>query len=243
MISFKYLRKFHSEKNVSRALDLTMVHAFLMKPCTDLLTETKGSLLPGAGMGIFLNRPIPPRTIVTLYPGIYYPPCPVWTVASPSGDPVIRLTPTIRNEYTINCDNIGGFIDGSKGSSSPYAVAHLINHPPKGCLPNVVSIDFSWTDFFRHCSSLHGAHDSEALIAIKQHVSAINSMGEGDWYVDPHTDEVVRLSPDCAPLAGMAFLSTKNIDAGQELLYDYRYGPGNAPEWYSPVDYHRTHDD
>lgn len=54
----------------------------------------------------------------------------------------------------------------------------------------------------------------------------VNSIGHGAWYVDPSRPEgpiVQQLTPDCAPLAGVAIIATEDISAGSELLMDYRY--------------------
>ena len=54
---------------------------------------------------------------------------------------------------------------------------------------------------------------------------AVNSIGHGAWYVDPSRPEgpIVQLTPDCAPLVGMAIIASEDISAGSELLMDYRY--------------------
>lgn len=62
-------------------------------------------------------------------------------------------------------------------------------------------------------------------------------MGEGVWFCDPWTSEAVMLSPQCAPLAGLAAVATRDIEEGEELYMDYKYHPNHHPVWYTPVDY------
>lgn len=83
---------------------------------------------------------------------------------------------------------------------------------------------------------------------------AVNSIGHGAWYVDPSRPEgpIVQLTPDCAPLVGVAIIASEDISAGSELLMDYRYESASfrsalmrflgvthdacsttQPEWYS----------
>ena len=110
---------------------------------------------------------------------------------------------------------------------SLYAQAHLINHPSHGQLPNVYSIDFNWNNILQQVKN-----DPEVL----RRINEVNDMGEGPWYIDPETDNVVQLTPTCAPLAGIAFLASRDLVVGEELLYDYCYEKGaDSPEWYHPV--------
>jgi hypothetical protein len=51
-------------------------------------------------------------------------------------------------------------------------------------------------------------------------------------------DRIVSLTSSVVVMAqGVAFVSTADIDDGDELFLNYRYNPDNTlPDWYTPVD-------
>jgi hypothetical protein len=191
------------------------------------------SSIPGdSGNGLFAKSFIPKGTLISFYPGAYYPPLPLWTVGLPDGLIATDLRPTGRGRfedaYRIYHSN-GGYFDGLKGVSSPIALAHLINHPPRIFSPNVVSIDFLWKSLCK----------STGLSLNHPTIHTLNQLAVGtDWFLDPITEEIVKIkeSPNY-PLAGIVFVSSKDIQPGQELFYDYRYDVKvYKPDWYEPVE-------
>jgi hypothetical protein len=184
--------------------------------CKSSLT-IKQSLIPGAGLGVFATNRIEANEILCFYPGVYYPPAPVWAVTNPMGVPAVILSSPVDESYTINCSTFGGLIDASGcRNSGPYTAAHLVNHPAKGMKANVTERDFKWCDVV-------DSHDQEVF----------NSVAKGPWFADPMTGEChdhTRFS--CMNLAGMCFLSTSVIMANEELYFDYKIHKSFRPNWY-----------
>jgi hypothetical protein len=104
----------------------------------------------GAGLGIFSSKKIPRSTPVCFYPGRYTPPIPALAVANPDGyiTPSSSIIMDPNNAYILNLreePHNGGYIDANKyPSNDPLYSGHLINHAPKGELPNVSHFEFVW---------------------------------------------------------------------------------------------------
>lgn len=220
-----------------------------LKVCQMVLTQAdikcvvENSLISGAGVGLLVRGgKIGRGEVVALYPGAYYPPPPLWSLSSSDGNSVQSLTnirhSSGRNEYLIHCQGVGGYIDGNIPfiKEQPFAMAQFINHPPSNSRANVMSFPFLWVDaMFVHNSSV-----TKITRNMTSHdFSKVNRVGSGPWFVDPLSGDTVYLSPETntAPCAGIAFLATRDIDEGEEILFDYKFdiNDPNLPSWYCPV--------
>jgi len=229
----------------------------------------------GAGDGVFATAHIEAHVPVTLYPGLYTPPTPLYAISSLTGDvaipgnPLNSLLPkdmvVEANSYCIHLDNAGGSLDAmgvgagivgdacdddddddddddnnnNNGNarvtwSNGHMVAHKVNHPPKGYLPNVKAFDFKWIEAFNATNTPYLKED-------EQKISQINTFNFGHfWYTSPEGD-VVLLEREHAlsgaiQLAGLVFVSTRPIQKGEEIFFDYKIEPSCWPAWYYPVD-------
>ena len=168
-----------------------------MSSCINLLTKVKNNIsyklsidfssIPNSGNGVFLNGNVIEGEVIALYPGSYFPPPPVLDLFSSSGDMAIRTSDfnlefnNVDSEYSISCNNCGGYIDGSNFKTlSNFHVGHLINHPILGN-PNVMAFDFYWNN---EPSNKRTEFESN-------YIKKINPLGKEIWYIDPLNDSAV----------------------------------------------------
>lgn len=132
-----------------------------------LLVQASDAIDAGNGVKLVGND-VDINQVISLYPGAYFPPPPVWTLMSSDGESLAIKSANQfvkklhnygnydkKNEYQMNCNAFGGYIDGyyhinNKLISNPYCVGHLINHPPKGTKPNVMKKEFLWKNIFHN---------------------------------------------------------------------------------------------
>jgi hypothetical protein len=195
--------------------------------------DIRQSTIPNSGFGVFAEKDFSKGQVVTLYPGTFYPPLPNWLVALPDGNAAVDLRPQntdFCNVYKINC-LIGGALEAKEMISSNIALAHLVNHPPKGTLPNVISYEFHWNDFFRDVPT-------ENLPKIKEITHSLSEIRPGTpWFIDPNTQQIEYMTEDCAPIVGMVFIANRDIRKGEEFFFNYKFQKGkDLPEWYHPVE-------
>lgn len=239
----------------------------LLKPLSSLSfsLEVKQSSVPNAGKGVYAaNGLINKFSVVCLYPGVYYPPPPAFSLFSFDNE-FSCLKPNdllammnqqqnpAENAYVMHCNNSGGSIDAENinpaDDGDQIRVGHLINHPPKGIKPNVFPFDFIWEENLKNFKDLTSLdlnqesvtkYDEKWLIEVENEATReLNPIGEGIWFIDPSTLEIKYLSPYCASHAGVAIVASRDILAGEELFIDYRYEMSKnfiPPDWYYPVD-------
>lgn len=193
---------------------------------------------PSSGNGVFVaDGTVPSGVLVALYAGIWFPSLPMdkvqwgtetqpysWShvldVHGPEAvDP--ELTSCTRADvvsYHLCCD--GGIMDGFRADCrvrsdcirSPFAVGQLVNHPPKGQVPNVRLRQLEPLDTGLAVSRTH----------------------KGLWYLDPHTWSEVHVPPGIRPPT-IALQAMRSLLPGQELLLNYNLRRPH-PAWYHPVD-------
>lgn len=178
--------------------------------------EVLQSTLPGANCGLFSARSCNKGALLTLYPGFYYPPPPLFVVSSVDGLPATRITDLNAarlsgSAYIMSC-SYGGFIDASReGVADARAVGHVANHSLTKINARVET--FLWGN----CDSKVNRLDLDAF-----------------WYVS--SDGVPqRYQDNCAAVAGIALLATRDIDAKEEIFIDYRFSPRDQAncDWYN----------
>ena len=161
------------------------------------------------------------------------------------------------NAYILNLSRPGGYLDGACLSSppdgrkldlNPSACGHLINH--SAISANVEYESFSWDMVLATLAD----HDNNYLSRIKDDACLhdlpnANRQDGSAWYADQ--DQVVRFpNPDelCSSirtnhsqehrffLGGAAFITTRTVDQGEEILLNYRLRkpyPAWARDWYT----------
>ena len=242
----------------NRAVFLILNHIKTgVKGVSSFELKVQPSTIPDSGNGVFIDGRAQTGDVLALYPGVYKPPPPLWTINHIDGSPssAVRIHewaqltgvhPAIDrghtdSAYVIHCNRNGGYLDAVNGSYEfPLVVGHIINHPNDAKQVNVEAVDFLWRDVIESCSkdgtTQAPAQEQKDNIDSSLHnfIRSVNMIGEGFWYIDPDTQEVVTLSDNCAPCAGMAIVAKRPIKSGEELYMDYRYDPKSKslPPWY-----------
>jgi len=199
----------------------------------------------GVYAGASASGSISAGTVVALYPGVYVPLVPLHARAAARGEAVMDVLHMARlwgpgaldsilcdmsfeeaSSYWLILEEHSGLMDGflpekrvgGRGCMGPFAVGHLVNHPPKGVAPNVAWHEFVWEE------------DALPLAA--------NRLHRGLWYMDPATMEPVDMPSEDGevrlPLPGVAIVALRELAEGEELFMDYKLSKPHPP-WYSPV--------
>lgn len=206
---------------------------------------TRPSLIPNSNNGVFVQGSVKRGTILSLYPGLYYPALPLCAIHNAIGESSLSLINidylSSNNEYIINLNHSGGYLDGKDidktvPTKNPYAIAHMVNHPSSKYYPNVISLDFLWKDVYEMC--YHGnKNEFHSFNEFSKHVP--NCFANGPWYVDSTTNEIIMINDGTVPchLAGLAYMALEDIHDGSELYFDYKYPASCRPDWYETPKY------
>ncbi|CEG49169.1 uncharacterized protein PHALS_06948 [Plasmopara halstedii] len=172
--------------------------------------KVEESSIPHAGEGVKLCGSAPIGSFVALYPGIVF---------LPEHYKKKHYLSELSNNIYARARFDGVIIDGKNETShprNPLAVAHKINHPPKGISPNVIGFAF---EFPQNEPFTEKEFDELIPNAFVQEPSRLSMFGKRT---------IVH---------GLAFIATANIADGEEILLNYRYNPDRPlPDWYTPVD-------
>jgi len=191
--------------------------------------ERRPSTIPNAGNGVFLRGKkgvliASPGTVLAIYPGLVH----LLEYSSQAGYVEKNLLPDPEFMLQVRLD--GHIIDGRTAhlcNPNPYALAHLVNHVPKGGMPNVLQhmYDFPFdpledvlpfTSFPKH---------------LRKHIP--------NAY---HTRPTLFGTPDrSALMQTVVLLACRDLYAGDELLLNYRIKPDSSgarslPSWYVPYE-------
>lgn len=212
-----------------------------------------------SGRGVFLEcDSVPIGEVLTLYPGVHYPPPPLWATFGSQDTPTavissasLRMEDTTKNnDYLITLEATGGCLDGFEFRATrgigeiplELCCGHLVNHPNAGEEPNCDVVDFTWREVLGDWDD-----DGDQLLELSEH---LNPLAPGLWVIDAvttqhyHTDgstSSTNASSSSAGalmprpvLAGLAIVATKPINHHDQLLLDYKLQPPHPP-WYTPA--------
>jgi len=191
------------------------------------------SKIKNANYGVFVQTQCYADEIISLYPGEYYPPRPLSCVVTIDGSPIPHISDVIlenfyNSNYKISLSDeycaSNGYIDAlnclNNKTMNPYAIAHLINHSKTK--RNVKPLVFDWNEYKTYNNNV-----------IPSELLKVNQLAiDKSWYIDHVSGEVVKIHENCADLKGIAFVSTRDINEGEELYLDYKFEKGNEPIWY-----------
>ena len=189
------------------------------------------------GDGIFATRAIAAGQLVAFFAGRSYYPVPDGvdgdddSTLSPSwvGDDASRAHSTWASNDKVLLRNDGSRIDGEAIESDAafaavhrcYAIGQLCNHPDRAARPNTMG----WPLEF-DVAALRKRGVSRNAIPNKLHEA---------WYFSTRSGAVPL--PANADVPGLGMITTRNIQEGDELLFDYELPDFAArPQWYTARD-------
>ena len=212
--------------------------------------QVRQSAIPGVnGLGLFASHRYERGTALSLYPGFYYHPPPIASIADmsldgPAGYQVTDLNILLKtaaensSAYRITCEG-GGFLDAAAATmdaptnpflhqpTSTIASAHRANHSSTG--ENVRPITFEWHNYIHFCAA-GGAEEARAARQLSDETNKVNP--EALWYVDAVLGRGIYYTPGCVRVKGMALVACRDIDEGEELCFDYKIRHSERPPWY-----------
>jgi hypothetical protein len=193
------------------------------------------SQIDNAGKGVWLDGKVGVGQVVAIFPGLAYkgtdiksiPGYPNFGIDSDFmisrydgrildsrawtyfGKGEIHEYNALRNQSMAGTSLLDSnwFCDESK--ENKYALGHMINHPPKGIAPNVMTAPVNW-------ETNYSEHTLEKMLPW------------GNFEVDDET----------RVLHGVVFVALRAMHS-EELFVNYRLNPavlGGLPNWYHPVD-------
>lgn len=220
--------------------------------------EVRTSNIPNAGVGVFATADIDENTVVLLFPGVFHPP-PVIGVLGTDNQPPVLLSELGKSEYGANCTSVGGALEPIHVVDREHALhavtpewvrrswgnlaanGHNLNHGV-GEMESLKPFWFYWRDALHEEGGRgEGGGGGASRWSVPNHLSS-----KCPWYFDEGEGRVVE-RPDNegwdeeheirVGLVGMAFVTTRNVQRGEELMFDYQLNPhGRRPEWYSRDD-------
>ncbi|CAB9517602.1 expressed unknown protein [Seminavis robusta] len=220
------------------------VFRLLRRDHTPVVKVAPSQIAPDAGDGVFVSMPQSKSlTPLCLYPGIYTPGLPHRAADEEIVYMANDLLPPsgISNEdnaYILNLSELGGYMDGlalgghskNRLDENPVACAHMINHSSQ--LANAKIEPFYWEDVFREGGEERC--DTGHLYGKPNEMRNDNS----PWYFDGLENKLYRFRDSDTQVSlccGVAVFATQPLQAGQELLLDYKLNhplPSWAESWY-----------
>lgn len=216
------------------------------------------SKAPAAGRGVFVKGRAPAGSLVTLYPGVSYLPS---QLRSLPGFPNLNAV----NDYFISRYD-GVMIDGSaqiemdisefasvdcekeaddtpeeggdeSGFIHPFALGHIVNHPPPESGPNVLQfmLDLDLRSVSRRALNLvpnENFEHSEQNRFVGRALESIENTAFRQRV--PSTQSFSSSVKTCRT---MAIIATRDIE-DEEVYMNYRFNPHleNLPDWYHDCD-------
>jgi hypothetical protein len=219
----------HSSNTVIDEIELKKLRLKNIKPekkkLSDLIgfeLEVKPSTVVNSGDGVFVKEgSILPGQIIALFPGHVH-----LAEYTKKKEHIESLLPDDNFMLMVRKDGI--IVDSRQliHNKNPYAVAHKVNHPPAGVVPNSLQLPFNFSNDPLDLSDDIFPHEIRHLIPNK-YSKEPSFLGSPDRSAFMHT---------------MVLLSTKHISVGDEIFMDYRLkvdenGAPNTslPTWYTPT--------
>ena len=184
--------------------------------------EVRPSTVANAGDGVFVKEgSLLPGQVIALFPGHVH-----LAEYTKKNEHIQSLLPDDNFMLMIRKDNI--IIDSRHlvHDINPYAVAHKVNHPPSGILPNSLQLPFNFSSDPLDISDDIFPHKLRYLVP-NTYSKEPSFLGSPDRSAFMHT---------------MVLLSTKHLSVGDEIFMDYRLKVdensehnSSLPAWYSPT--------
>eukprot|EP00177_Eucheuma_denticulatum_P007524 GFKZ01013697.1.p1 GENE.GFKZ01013697.1~~GFKZ01013697.1.p1 ORF type:complete len:310 (+),score=28.51 GFKZ01013697.1:56-985(+) len=193
------------------------------------------SKIPNAGRGVFVKGgSIKRGTLVTLYPGVSYLPSDVRKLSNVNDYFISRYDGVVLDgaaDLQLEIEPVDETLADTE-LEHPFALGHLVNHPPPSTTPNVLQfmLDLEVPRVPQRARPLIPVSNFDSStsvmermenIAYRQRVpTAALFLGKGE----------VRRT--------VALVAMDDLKEGDELYMDYRFSPKNTniPAWYHPCD-------
>ena len=171
-----------------------------------------------AGNGVFIRMHqdgiIAPGTVLAFFPGLVHLP----EYTTKKGYVTEKLLPDPHLMLMCRLDNT--IIDGrtaDKCPRNPYALAHLVNHVPKGSMPNVQQYPYDFPG---------------DPLGKEEFPRELQYLIPNEYSAKPTLLGTIDRS---AMMRGAVLLAARPLKHGDELYMDYRLNPmgGALPSWYT----------
>lgn len=181
------------------------------------------STIPNAGRGVFIDGMAMEGSLVAFIPGQVLPK-EYLLKASASLDSYLSQDDT--HQLSLRSDDI--LIDSRKSpytvlsgeSCNPWAIGHVLNHPPPNVIPNCRTVPINFTEPMNLKST-----------GLLRYVP--NTYKRNPMWMGPKL-----LERDTIIMHGMALMTRRDVE-NEELLYDYKFtaGDDDNPDWYVDATY------
>jgi len=179
------------------------------------------STVTGAGRGVFLDGTAMAGSLLAFFPGQIWPK----EYLSNAAFSTSIFKDDNNFQLTIRYDDI--LIDSRKAAytvlndvkSNPWAVGHIVNHPPRNVVPNCRTVMVNFTE------------------KMKLEASGLGRYVPNTYAREPMLSGPKALDRDLITMHGFGLMAARDL-SNEELFYDYRLSPGNEPypKWYYPCD-------
>lgn len=171
------------------------------------------SMIPNAGRGVFLDGTAMCGSIVSFLPGEIWP---KEHLLTSSPEVIEHFEGEDDCQITLRFDD---YVIDSRQSpvtviANPMALGHMINHPPKGSLPN--------------CQSTNINYIGKELRGFMKYIP-------NEYAKDP-TWQSRFFDAEDVMMHGLCHIAHHEV-SNEELLYDYRLQSNETPDWYHVVNY------
>jgi hypothetical protein len=219
------LTKVVSEDTLERIRSFQLINACRSAKIKDELGFSLWVLpssIPKARRGCFVDGKVPLGSLIAFQPGEVW--CKEHLV---TGDPEVihhfddgeeDCQISLRfDDYIIDSRKSPVIVLNREGSMNPWALGHMVNHPPSQGFPNC------------HCSMLN--YTERVFQSHEQLVTYIPNS-----YARPLGWQSQFFLPEPILMHGLCLVSRRDLE-NEELMYDYRLQSEVTPEWYSVVRY------
>ena len=200
---------------------INMVKSILIREKLGFSVLSLKSTVPGAGRGVFVDGTAMAGSLVAFFPGGIWPK----EYLSNAAFSTSIFKDDNNFQLSIRYDDI--LIDSRKAAytvlndvkSNPWAVGHIVNHPPKDVVPNCRTVAINFTE------------------KMKLEASGLDRYVPNTYAKEPMLTGPKALDRDLIKMHGFGLMAARDI-TNEELFYDYRLSPGNGPypDWYYPID-------
>jgi hypothetical protein len=186
---------------------------------------TLKSLIPGGGRGAFIDGEAKAGSLVAFQPGDIWPKEHLLTTAPDvmahfAGEDDCQISLRF-DDYVVDSRRSPVTVLTRAGSMNPWALGHMIDHPPPETFPNCQSTILNYTERMK-------------LEDMAQYIP--------NTYARVPSWQSSFFDPEPLVMHGLCLVTRQDV-RNEELLYDYRLQSNETPDWYSVVKYGDFDDD